>query len=74
MTAKVTTYSYSLMSHKNVVGTTELLKIASILSFLVYGGFEKNLDTKEVPKQVLAIYRYCVGQKMTLHIHQLLLS
>ena len=55
LTAKGSTYSYPLLARTNVGGTTELLQIASIPPFLVYDGFEKDLDTSEVLEQVLAV-------------------
>ena len=57
-TAKGSTYSYPLLAHTNVGGTTELLEIAPIPPFLVYDGFEKDLNVAKVLDRVLAMGRY----------------
>ena len=73
-TAKGLTYSYYLRSRTNVGGTTELLQIAPIPPFLVYDGFEKYLNAAELIEPILAMDSKGVGQAMTLHLQQFLLS
>ena len=61
VTEKGTTYSYPLLVHSNVGDTTELLQISPIPSFLVYDGFEKDLNAAEVLVRVLSMDRVGVA-------------
>ena len=68
MTSKGTSYRYPLLARSNVVDTTELLNISPIPPFLVYDGFDKDLDAAEVTERVLVVDREGGVQETTLHI------
>ena len=53
VTAKGTSYKYPLLVRSNISDRTELLQIAHIPSFLIYNGFEKDLDAAEVLERAL---------------------
>ena len=73
VTAKVTAYNYPLLIRSNFSDTTKLLQIDPIPTFLIYDGFEKDLDAAEVLERVLFMDRNRGGQKMTLNLQQFLL-
>ena len=68
VTEKRTTYIYHLLARSNVSDTTEILQVTPIPPFLVYDGFEKELNAAEVLEQVLAMNRAGDGPYMTLRI------
>ena len=48
LASKVTAYNYPLLARSNASDITKLLQIAPIPPFLLYNGFEKNIDAAEV--------------------------
>ena len=74
VTAKVIAYNYPLLARSNFSDTTKLLQIAPIPPFLVYDGFEKDIDTAEVLERVISMDRDGGGKEMNLHLQQLLFS
>ena len=54
LTEKGANYSHPLLARARVAETSSLMQISPIPPFLVYDGFEKNLDVAEVLERVLA--------------------
>ena len=71
--AKGISYNYPNLARSNIGDTTKLLLISQIPPFLVYSGFEKELNILEVLEYVLDMYRDGGGKDMTLHLKQSLL-
>ena len=71
---KGTEYNYPLLARSNISDTTKLLQIEHIPPFLVYNGFEKDLDAEEFIERILDMDRDGGGQEITLNLQQFLLS
>jgi hypothetical protein len=54
-TAKGPNYSYPLIAHIQVNTTSKIMLIAPIPAFLVYNGFNQDLDAAEIYKRVLSM-------------------
>ena len=66
-------HNYPFLVCSNVNNTTKVLQISPIPPFLLYDGFEKDLDSAEVLERILSMDRDGGGQYMNLHLQQFLL-
>ena len=70
ITSKGATYTYPLLAKSNVMNSEQTMQMAPIPPYLVYDGFEKDLDTALVLERILNFSTKT--SNMLTHLHNFL--
>ena len=68
ITSKGETYTYPLLAKYNVTKSEKTMQIAPILPYLVYDGFEKDLDEALVLERIINVS--ATTSNMLTHLHK----